>query len=54
MAAQCLALSDALLCLPSEEWTLKVALGSGLFAQPPDSYLSWHPARLNPELLHPS
>lgn len=36
-----------------EEWTSKVALGAGLLAQPPESPLNWHPASLNPELLHP-
>lgn len=46
--------SDTLLWLSSGEWTHKVALGSGLFAQPLDSHLSWHPASLSPEPPHPS
>lgn len=53
-AAQGLALSQALLILPFEEWTLKVALGSGLSAQPPDGYLGGRPASLSPERPHPS
>lgn len=53
-AVHCLALSQALLILPFEEWTLKVALGSGLSAQPPDGYLGGRPASLSPEQSHPS
>lgn len=53
-ADQCLALFDTFLWLPSGEWTHMVALGSGLFAQPLDSHLSWHPASLSPEPPHPS
>lgn len=51
--AQCLVLSHAFLWFLLEEWTSKVALGAGLLAQPPESPLNWHPASLNPELLHP-
>lgn len=53
-AAQCLALPDTFLWLSFGEWTHKVALGSGLFAQPLDNHLSWHPASLSPEPPHPS
>lgn len=35
ITAQCLALSDAFLQLPSGAWICKVVLGSGLFARPP-------------------
>ena len=53
-AAQCLVLPDTVLWLSSGEWTHKVALASGLFAQPLDNHLSWHPASLSPEPLPPS